>query len=107
MRPSSDAATPARLARALPGVPHWVETRSMLHLGDCELFGLEEGEELSFVVRDTGRHLVWVVGHPPENAIWKAVAGAATYEIFVRSENGTYVAAALPGWSGRLRRCSC
>ena len=49
----------------------------MLLLGDCELFGLEEGEELSFVVRDTGCHLVCVVGRPSENAIWKAVAGAA------------------------------
>jgi hypothetical protein len=38
----------------------------MLLLGDCELFGLEESEELSFVVRDTGYPLISVVGRPSD-----------------------------------------
>jgi hypothetical protein len=41
----------------------------MLLLGDYKLFGPEEGEELSFVVRDTGCPLVSVVGRPSEDAI--------------------------------------
>lgn len=36
-------ATLGRLARILPDVPRWVETRSMLHSGCYEVFGLEEG----------------------------------------------------------------
>jgi hypothetical protein len=79
----------------------------MLLLSDCKLFGLEKGEELSFVVRETGYPLVSVVGRPSEDAIREAVAGAAGYEIFVPPENGTHVAAALPGWDDRLRRCTC
>ena len=36
-------ATLGRLARVLPDVPRWVETRLMLHSGRCEVFGLEKG----------------------------------------------------------------
>ena len=46
-------ATLSRLARVLPDVPRWVETRSMLHSCRCEVFGLEEGGDPGFVVRDT------------------------------------------------------
>lgn len=98
MRPASEPATPGGLSRALPDVPRWVETRSMLLLGDCELFGPEESEELSFVVRGTGYPLISVVGRPSEEAIREAVAGAAGYEVLVPPENETHVAAALPGW---------
>ena len=47
-----DRAILDRLVRALPDVPQWVETRSMLLSGRCEVFGLKEGEDLGFVVRD-------------------------------------------------------
>ena len=50
--------------------------------------------------------MVSVVGRPSEDAIREAVAGAAGYEILVTPENGTHVAAALPGWDDRLRRCT-
>ena len=41
----------ARLARTLPDIPRWIETRSMLLSEECEVFGLEEGSS-DFVVRD-------------------------------------------------------
>jgi hypothetical protein len=97
MRPSSDAATLARLAHLLPDVPRWIETRSMLLLGECEVFGL--GEDDSFVARDTGYPAVCVVGRPSEQAIREAVAGPREYEVVVPPENGPHVAAALPGWN--------
>ena len=58
----------------LPDVPRWVETRSMLLSGRCEVFRLEEGEDLGFVVRDAEDVLVSVVGCPGSEAIEEAVA---------------------------------
>lgn len=91
-----------RLARALPDIPRWVETRSMLRSGECELFGLREDEEVSMVVRDTGFPLISVVGRPPRAAIRDAAAGRRDHEIIAPPENGDLVAAALPGWEGSL-----
>ncbi len=81
--PGLDKVTLNRLARALPDIPRWVETRSMLLSGRCEIFGLEgktepcfivrdSEEEPCFVVRDYEEHeerLVSVVGRPAEGAI--------------------------------------
>jgi len=69
-----------------------------LVLGDCELFGLEESEELSFVVRNIGYPLVSVADQPSEGAIREAVAGAAGYKVLVPPQNCAQVVAALPGW---------
>jgi hypothetical protein len=44
-------ATLNRLAHNLPDIPRWVETRSMWLSGRCEVFGLEEDGDPSFVVR--------------------------------------------------------
>lgn len=93
---ASDAAV--LLARALPDVPRWVETRSMLLGGECELFGLEGGGDPCFVVRGTGYPLVSVVGRPREAAIQEAVSWRRDREVIVPPENGEHVAAALPGW---------
>jgi GNAT superfamily N-acetyltransferase len=98
VRGSPDAETLARLARELPDIPRWVETRSLLLVGECELFGLDESDELSFVVRGTGYPLVSVVGRPSKGAIREAVAGRRDCEVLVPPENGAHVAAALPGW---------
>ena len=46
----------------------------MLLSGRCEVFGLEEGEDLGFVVRDAEDVLVSVVGCPGSEAIEEAVA---------------------------------
>lgn len=92
-----------RLARALPDVPRWVETRSMLLSGRCEVFGLEEGEDLSFVVRDAEDVLISVVGRPGSDAIERAVAREWEGDVVIAPpENGSHVAAALPGWRAVL-----
>jgi GNAT superfamily N-acetyltransferase len=70
----------------------------MLLGGECELFGLEEGGDSSFVVRDTGYPLVSVVGRPSREAIREAVSGRRELEVIATPENGQHVAAALPGW---------
>ena len=42
-----------RLALILPDISRWLEARSMLLSGRCEVLGLEEGaSELRFVVRE-------------------------------------------------------
>jgi GNAT superfamily N-acetyltransferase len=88
-----------RLVRALPDIPRWVETRSMLLSGRCEVFGIEEGEDLSFVVRDAEDVLISVVGHPGREAIEEAVACKGEGDVVITPpENGPHVAAALPGW---------
>ena len=51
--PVPDRAILNRLARALPDIQWWVETRSMLLSGRCKVFGLEEGGGQDFVVHDT------------------------------------------------------
>lgn len=70
----------------------------MLLGGRCEVFGLDESGELSFVARDIGYPLVSVVGRPSEVAIRDAVAPGRDCEVLVPPENGDHVAAALPGW---------
>jgi len=91
-----------RLARALPDVPRWVETRSMLLSGECEVLGLEEKGGLSFVVREPGADPVYasVVGRPSEDAIAVAVAHTCERgEVLAVPEGCSYVAAVLRGWS--------
>ncbi len=84
-----------RLARALLDAPRWIETRSMLLSGDCEILGLEGGPD--FVVRDP--ELISVVGHPSQEAIREAVSRERV-ELLAFPENRDYVATALPGWTG-------
>lgn len=93
----SDKSVLDRLARTLPDVPRWVETRSMLLSGDCEIFGLEENT--SFVARDTEYPLISVVGQPSGLAIREALSrGQGVYEVVAPPENGAHVAASLPEW---------
>jgi RimJ/RimL family protein N-acetyltransferase len=61
------------LAERLPDVPRWVEARDLLLFGGCEVFGLQETPELSFVVRDPATELVAVIGTPTPEAIQAAV----------------------------------
>ena len=75
--PKPDKAIHARLVRALPDIPRWVETRSILLSGHCEVLGLDDaGGELSFVVRDTASKEIYasVVGRPAACAIVEAVS---------------------------------
>lgn len=86
-----------QLAWILPDIPRWVETRSMLLSGRCEVFGIEEGP--NFVVRDTEDVLISVVGRPKREAIEEAVARKWEGDVVIAPpENRPHVAAALPGW---------
>jgi hypothetical protein len=91
-----DRDTLDRLARSLPDVPRWIETRSMLLSGDCELFGLREGGA-DFVVR--GPVLISVVGRPSRDAIREA-ASRGRVDLLAFPENRDHISAALPGWTG-------
>ncbi len=73
-------ATLGRLARILPDVPRWVETRSMLHSCRYEVFGLEEGGDPGFVVRDTEDVLISVAGRrlPVRSRTPSSESGART-----------------------------
>jgi GNAT superfamily N-acetyltransferase len=71
----------------------------MLLSDNCEIYGLEEGEEVAFVARDTGYPLTSVVGRPSARAIGDAVVrGRGGYEVVTPPENRAHVAASLPGW---------
>lgn len=100
--PESDKAIQARLIQALPDIPRWVETRSILLSGRCKVLGLEdESEGLSFVVRDTASESIYVsiVGRPAQSAIAEAVShGHNEGEVLAVPENRSHVAAALGGW---------
>ncbi len=91
-------ATLARLAAALPDIPRWLETRSMLLLDDAEVFGLEE-EPLTFIARNPSDHLISVVGKPAAEAFQEAVyrndgEGVALAQL----GDEEHAAANLPGW---------
>lgn len=98
--PKPGRASLSRLARTLPDVPRWVETRSMLLSGHCEVFGLEEGRDSGFVVRDTETRLISVVDRPREDAIAEAVTrGGYGGDVLAGTEDSPHVATALPGWT--------
>ena len=85
----------ARLARTLPDIPRWIETRSMLLSEECEVFGPEEGSS-DFVVRD--EELISVVGYPSWEAI-RSAASRGAVDLLAFSENRDHVSSALPGWT--------
>ena len=71
----------------------------MLLSGRCEVFGIEEDGDPSFVVRDTEDVLISVVGRPGRDAIEEAVARGWEGDVLITPpENEAYVSAALPGW---------
>jgi GNAT superfamily N-acetyltransferase len=93
--------TALRLARALPDIPRYLETRSMLLSGDCEILGLEEtADALSFVARDPVTQLICVAGRPRREAVSEAVyRNMGTGVIVVQTAAAAHVADALPDWS--------
>jgi GNAT superfamily N-acetyltransferase len=93
----------AELARSLPDVARWVETRAMLLRGDCEVLGLGGGPAAggtpAFVARDTLLPLVAVVGAPAPEAIREGAAAAGDEAIVLAPPAIRFhLAAALPGW---------
>ncbi len=90
------------MAVALPDIPRWVEPRSLLFSGECEVFGFaEDGEvgEGAFVVRDPEEAGISVVGRPSAGAIRESVArGWEGEAVFSPPEVRSLVSGALPGW---------
>jgi GNAT superfamily N-acetyltransferase len=84
------------LARSLPDIPRWVETRGLLLGGRCTVAAFPDG----FVVRALDSPLVCCAGRPDPEAIREAVtdAGPDLRVLIPPEETGT-VACALPDWS--------
>jgi hypothetical protein len=103
-----DRAILDRLVRALPDVPRWVETRSMLLSGRCEVFGLEEDEDLGFVVRDAEDVLISVVGRPGSDAIKEAVTREWEGDVVIAPpEYSSHVAGRCRTGEPSRRRSTC
>lgn len=81
------------LARRLPDVPRWLETRSMLLNGAGELLGTSDD---GFVAADAEDGLVCVFGRPRTDDIREAVSG--TRAVISAPEDRDHVARALPDY---------
>jgi GNAT superfamily N-acetyltransferase len=93
-----------RLAYALPDIPRWLYTRSMLLSGRCEVLGLEEGgSEPQFVARELEEGedgSVCVVGRPPTDAIREAARrNGDGGDVLTTPEGASQVLGALPDWT--------
>jgi GNAT superfamily N-acetyltransferase len=72
----------------------------MLLSGHCDVFGVLDEPELSFVVRDIELKVVEVIGCPPPEAILKSVERLdGDVEVAAEVEATDHVAAVLRGWS--------
>jgi RimJ/RimL family protein N-acetyltransferase len=88
-----------RIAALLPDLPRWVEARSYLMGGGCEVLGLREAPALSLVIRDPDTDLLIAVGAPEPGALRAAAARCGPDATLICApEDGDAVAAALPGW---------
>jgi GNAT superfamily N-acetyltransferase len=91
-------ATHERLAAALPDIPRWLETRSLLLSGEAEVLGLDEGE-LSFVVRDPVEQLISIVGRPDLGAVRDALDGSDEGAVMIcQSGDEQRIAPVVPEW---------
>ena len=93
-----------RLAGSLPDVPRWLETRSMMLSGRCEVLGLEEGAPVpSFVARELEEgeeQMIYVVGRPPPDAIREAARrNRGGGMVLAAPEDAPHVLDALAGWA--------
>lgn len=86
----------AELARTLPDVPRWIETRSMLLSGRGEVYGA--GSARAFAVLDRKDGLVCVVGRPGEEIVRAAARNQGVRAVISAPEDRDHVRGALPGW---------
>jgi len=94
-----DSALAKKLLEALPDIPRWLEARSPLLLGDCDVLGFVE-EPLAFVVVDRPMRLASIVGEPDVGVIREAVELVGEDgDVGAQNDNREYVERALPGWS--------
>ena len=89
------------IAHRLPDIPRWVEARSLLLSGQCEIFGLTEAHDLSLAVRDPSTGSVVVIGKPSRAAVEDAVREIMhDGSLAAAPELAPWLADVLPGWSG-------
>lgn len=75
----------------------------MLRSGRCEVLGVEETPELSFVARSSELEMVSVVGLPDQNAIQKAVVlNGGSGLVLAGVDAREHISEALPNWRGEL-----
>ncbi|HEX2491202.1 MAG TPA: GNAT family N-acetyltransferase [Blastocatellia bacterium] len=92
-----------RLLTAIPDQPQWVELRAMLLSGQCEVYGLEDTERLSFVARHAEMELVSVYGRPALDTIRHVIALRTSPEaVLCPPDDRGHVAEALPEWRSEL-----
>jgi hypothetical protein len=86
------------IAQSLPDVPRWVEVRALL-LEGCEVAGLQEEPELSFVLREADTETVFVIGRPSGTAIEAGIQeNGGGGSVIARQEQAAWLAELLPGW---------
>lgn len=89
----------ARLAKSLPDIPRFVETRAMMLDDHCEIFGLDETDQTNFVVRNQEIGTIAVIGKPAVEAILVAVEPHDPQGAVLAFEgNFSLVETALPHW---------
>jgi RimJ/RimL family protein N-acetyltransferase len=87
------------LAKRLPDIARFVETRAMLLANQCEIFGLDETAETSFVVRNLETGTISVIGNPASEAIIRAIEpGDVRGNVLAFDDNFSFVETALPHW---------
>jgi GNAT superfamily N-acetyltransferase len=87
------------LAKRLPDLPRWVETRGMLLSGRCELLGPPGPGPADFLVRGTDFGLYCVAGCPDLSPLAPALARHGGRAVLCLPETGEAVAREVPGWS--------
>ncbi|MCZ6690157.1 MAG: GNAT family N-acetyltransferase [Planctomycetota bacterium] len=84
-----------KIAEALPDIPRWVETRSLLLRGHCSVVGEKDDW---FLLHDRSP-LAAMIGTPPSRSIRDATDDAhPRLEIICPPENVEWLSDALPDW---------
>lgn len=95
--------TTQRLLSTVPDRPKWVELRAMLLSGQCEVYGLEDAERLSFVARQAEMEMVAVCGRPAPDVIRRVIALLPSPEtVLCSTEDRSHVAESLPEWRSEM-----
>jgi GNAT superfamily N-acetyltransferase len=84
------------LAVRLPDIPRWIEARSMLLTGNCEILS-EPTDEMACVVLNIERQLIVVTGRPSASTILQAVGATGERALVICPlEEAGHVGAVLP-----------
>ncbi len=87
------------LGAKLPDIPRWIDARSLLLSGRCEIYGFHNNRSLNFALRNCDFPLICVVGEPSQSAIQQAISAAGTSaEILATPENCHHINSILRNW---------